>query len=329
MVINRVKDLLAGRRGGLWGAKSAAPAPARDVPRAPAADTNVPPAAPAPAVAAQSSTSASLEDYFDRLDAAFASVEAATEARTAPVLIPDAPAGAVAAGSQSAASAGLAAHEFAGWDPDLAGDPLRTEPAEVPVADAPVPALAAPVSTPAAMAEAHTAAPIVPTLPVPAPPRMPYPADDAPSATASVPAAVAETPVIPFKSTPPREPEAAVLPPATAAAPPPPANAPVIVPTKIDKPVPAAATPSPVVGPSRNAVVPSLAEAFASLLSAERGRPITASAIGAAAPISDEKIEEIVRRVVASMADRTIRDTVIDVAERLVREEIDRIKEGR
>ena len=34
MVINRVKDLLAGRRsGGLWGAKPTAPAPTRDVPR--------------------------------------------------------------------------------------------------------------------------------------------------------------------------------------------------------------------------------------------------------------------------------------------------------
>jgi hypothetical protein len=88
-------------------------------------------------------------------------------------------------------------------------------------------------------------------------------------------------------------------------------------------------TPSPVsqtVAPLPAGPIPSLAEAFASLLSAERGRPIVASTV-VAPPVSDEKIEEIVRRVVASMADKTIRDTVLDVAERLVREEIDRIKQ--
>ena len=37
-------------------------------------------------------------------------------------------------------------------------------------------------------------------------------------------------------------------------------------------------------------------------------------------------MNEIVERVIARMADRVVRETVIDVAERLVREEIDRIK---
>ena len=326
MVINRVKDLLAGRRGGLWGTKPAAPAPVRDVPRAPAPDTNV--QAAAPAAAAQSATSASLEDYFDRLDAAFASVEAATEARMGPpVLTPDLPAGAVAhtrsAGSQSALSSGLAAHEFEGWDPDLAGDPMRSGSAPVPAADAIVSQSAAPVAAPAPIAEVQAAPPIVSTLPsAPAPSLSPAPPPTNVSSSPNRPEPVpqTETPVIPFKPTP-REPVAA--PPATDV------SIPVVAaPAKIEPPPSAATMPSPAAASVPIAAIPSLAEAFASLLSAERGRPIAASTVGAQPPISDEKIEEVVRRVVASMADRTIRDTVVDVAERLVREEIDRIKQG-
>jgi hypothetical protein len=73
------------------------------------------------------------------------------------------------------------------------------------------------------------------------------------------------------------------------------------------------------------ASVPSLADAFAALLSAEQGRRLSPSTAGSSA-ISDEAIEEIVGKVIARMSDRVVRDTVLDVAERLVREEIDRIK---
>src|SRR4029450_2382419 len=71
MVINRVKDLLAGRRpGGLWGKKTTPSPPSREAAPGPAAtDTNAQPAA----ATSSGSASASLEDYFDRLDAAFAS----------------------------------------------------------------------------------------------------------------------------------------------------------------------------------------------------------------------------------------------------------------
>ena len=71
--------------------------------------------------------------------------------------------------------------------------------------------------------------------------------------------------------------------------------------------------------------MPSLAEAFAALLSVEQGRPIAASRIGTPA-VTDETVDDIVRRVIARMSDQAVRDTVIDVAERLVREEIERIK---
>ena len=73
--------------------------------------------------------------------------------------------------------------------------------------------------------------------------------------------------------------------------------------------------------------MPSLAEAFAALLSAEQGHRIAPSA--PAAPIvTDQMVDEIVRRVIARMGDQAVRETVLDVAERLVREEIARIKGG-
>lgn len=75
---------------------------------------------------------------------------------------------------------------------------------------------------------------------------------------------------------------------------------------------------------------PSLAEAFAALLSAEQGRHLSPSNVAsspAVSPsVSEESIDEIVRRVIARMSDTAVRETVLDVAERLVREEIERIK---
>jgi hypothetical protein len=87
--------------------------------------------------------------------------------------------------------------------------------------------------------------------------------------------------------------------------------------------------PAPQVEPAPPAAVavapplPTLAEAFAALLSAEQGRSLTAAA---AVQPTDELVEDIVQRVILRMADRAVRDTVTDVAERLVREEIARIK---
>jgi hypothetical protein len=71
--------------------------------------------------------------------------------------------------------------------------------------------------------------------------------------------------------------------------------------------------------------MPSLAEAFAALLSAEQSRAIS-PAVSRPAPVSDDAIDDIVRRVISRMGEQAVRDTVVDVAERLVREEIDRIK---
>jgi hypothetical protein len=80
--------------------------------------------------------------------------------------------------------------------------------------------------------------------------------------------------------------------------------------------------------PASSTPAPSLAEAFAALLSVEQSRPISPAAFGSrgAPGLSDDALEDIVQRVIARMGEQAVRDTVVDVAERLVREEIDRIK---
>jgi CheY-like chemotaxis protein len=78
-------------------------------------------------------------------------------------------------------------------------------------------------------------------------------------------------------------------------------------------------------GPARQ---PHLANAFAALLAAEQGQPLADPAFGLAPPprLGEDEIEQIVQRVIARLTDETVRRTVIDTAERLVREEIERIK---
>src|SRR5262245_46174439 len=94
--------------------------------------------------------------------------------------------------------------------------------------------------------------------------------------------------------------------------------------------VPAAA-PVPVAPPMP---VPSLVDAFTALLSAEQKTGLTPSAAtvpplapaAASTPaVTDEMIETITARVLARLSDAS-RPTILDVAERLVREEIERIK---
>jgi CheY-like chemotaxis protein len=258
MVINRVKDLLAGRRpGGAWSqAQPAVQPPARQaVP--PAADFDLRASAPKDAPAAPAG---SLEDYFDRLDAAFANLDGASPADSAPVppaasrgssdFAPSPPAPPPAA--RPPAPAFSAADDLAGWDPDLTGDPSKPGAIEPPPVD---------------MWPAQSAAPAPPPGFAPAQPAAPY-------------------------------------------APPPSASA-----------APSAAS-------AASVPMPSLAEAFAALLSAEQSQQISPSTIASGTPVSDDMIEEVVRRVIARMNDDAVRETVLDVAERLVREEIDRIKRG-
>lgn len=278
MVINRVRDLLAGRKAGAaWnGATPAAGSPAAAAPQA-----------PAPAGGAQSGT---LDDYFDRLDAAFASMEGpggpaadpplaappslgpapeVPPARERPVetrrvaVTPAAePLGALMPQATPAPQAAPLPQGIGEWDPDLTGDPHRPAPLEPPPID---------------LDPARGFLPSAPgRIPVSAPARMPPVAP--PSAGQDAAASASASPV----PAPPPAPAPAPLPPA-----------------------------------------PTLAEAFAALLSAEDGRAHTPSRISA---VSDAEIDEIVQRVIVRMGDRAVRETVVDIAERLVREEIARIK---
>jgi CheY-like chemotaxis protein len=251
IVIARVKDLLAGRRA------PAAPAPvaAAPPPRTPIRVATGA-ATPAPAEAPKARGGGSLEDYFDRLDAAFASVGAtpAGEAQevgdvSAPPVPFRAPGGSAAPATERARTA---EGELSSWDPDLSGDPGRP---------------AAAGQTTARTAPEVSARPWMPD------PQMPAGTTAAATATAAPAAPAAPAPV----------------------------------------PAPADARP-----------LPSLADAFAALLAAEQGYAVASSAPGSPAP--EQTIETIVRRVLDRMTGETVKETVVHVAERLVREEIERIK---
>jgi DNA-binding response OmpR family regulator len=74
-----------------------------------------------------------------------------------------------------------------------------------------------------------------------------------------------------------------------------------------------------------------LAKKFATLLAVEQGE-LPASALESAPGTDDAVVDRIVRRVVEQMSDRAVRDVATEIvsrtAERLVREEISRIKSG-
>ena len=276
MVINRVKDLLAGRRpAGLWSASPAAHGPTRQP--APPEKVSVRSAAPQPSQGA----GGSLEDYFDRLDAAFANLDSGTEAHVAPPApaIPPPAGRSVEFESEQApsASSAFSADVLDGWDPDLTGDPKRVVPIGAP----------------------HVPPPVHFAPPVSAPPPSYVPA--------AHPAPVAQGPPTPPASVPSR----------------------ADFPTPAQSPAPAVSVPGAAapVAAVPGAPMPSLAEAFATLLSSEQSHAIAPSAFGAAS-VSDDLVDQIARRVIDRLGDRAVRDTVVDVAERLVREEIDRINRG-
>jgi len=121
-----------------------------------------------------------------------------------------------------------------------------------------------------------------------------------------------------------------------------PVDAPITFPTRPPAPLQAPA-PVQLVPPAPVAVaspeprsggvplqIPSLVEAFSALLSAEQKVGLTPSAANVAsapdaAAITDEMVEEISARVLARLSEDA-RPSILDVAERLVREEIERIK---
>jgi hypothetical protein len=93
-------------------------------------------------------------------------------------------------------------------------------------------------------------------------------------------------------------------------------------PVPVSAPPPAPPPPPP--APRQDEAMPEtrLQDAFAALLAAEQA-PVAFDRVEA---IPEPVIDEIVRRVIARMGDDTMRAAVLDAAERLVREEITRIK---
>ena len=156
------------------------------------------------------------------------------------------------------------------------------------------------------------------------------PATPAAPAASVAPAAAPRKPAAPPAPAPVAPPPAAPARPQAAAPPPPPAQP---VPSPPPAPVAPAAAPA--------ALPASLVDAFAALLAAEQkivlapsaapSATLTAAASPAApavagpAPITDEMIDDITGRVLARLSAEA-RPSILDVAERLVREEIERIK---
>jgi len=127
-------------------------------------------------------------------------------------------------------------------------------------------------------------------------------------------------------------------PPPTAASDVLPSAAPVpVAPVPPSSPPPVAAPPA--AAPTAAAPAPpSLVDAFAALLAAEQQiglvpsaapppRPGAAESAPATPVVTEELVEDVCRRVLARLSDQA-RPTILDVAERLVREEIERIKQS-
>jgi len=70
----------------------------------------------------------------------------------------------------------------------------------------------------------------------------------------------------------------------------------------------------------------SLATAFSELLAAEQARPSQTAGPAPTQQIPEAAIEEAVKRILAKMTESTVRQIVLDTAERLIREEIEKIK---
>ena len=139
LVINRVKDLISGRRSQAQPQAAPEPQP-HDVAVPPSTAVAVEPEAPSPpayvppaAAAARAATTAappagSIEDYFDRLDAAFSSLDTGAVLSSAPPNLPDLASDQPAAVTGKPAFGGLG-DALAGWDPDISGEGAYGAPA--------------------------------------------------------------------------------------------------------------------------------------------------------------------------------------------------------
>jgi CheY-like chemotaxis protein len=142
----------------------------------------------------------------------------------------------------------------------------------------------------------------------------------APPTPAAQPAAAVDTPTLampaPVMAAPAPAPQVE-----TAVAPP----IPEILPGTAALPAAAPASVTEPASPRSSVQTSPLAEAFEALLAAEQGTPLESAAAQRVAS-SDTLVDHITRQVIERLADERMREVVLEVAERLVREEIDRIK---
>ena len=87
----------------------------------------------------------------------------------------------------------------------------------------------------------------------------------------------------------------------------------------------AAPSPEPKAPASKPKPSTSMASAFSALLAAEQAHPRAAAAAPAPA-VSDAAVEDAVRRVLARMTQDTVHRIVLETAERLIKEELDKIR---
>ena len=313
MVISRVKELLA---------RPAADVPAAATPTALDAfepETNSDASATAAASAANAEAVAKLDEYFDQLDSAFArftNPQAAKPADLLPSVEADAPPadldwfGPPRGGDASA------------FDPSLS---LQPPPSGLPVPDNTELAREIQAVAPPAIAELvdPVPEPAAPPETVAAPEPLAVPEPIAVPELAAVPEPVAVRELVAMP-----EPVALLKPVVS------PEPLPVLEPVPTP---PAAYTVAASMAPAPEPrTLPSLPDAFAAILAAEQATAGTPAAwpspqVASAAPvITDDVIDRVSRRVIEQLTDRVVRDAVADavagVAERLVREEIERIK---
>jgi len=333
MVINRVKELLGRKRpepasevvapeppqSSQTVAPTVAPAPVAS----PVAAKSAPPAVepqPAPGPAAHAAKPASdsaaqpvsLDDYFDQLDAAFSSIQPGVPADDAsdgmdwslmtPASQVDAGSAPVVEKRQTPAPLGPVAVPLASAPKPVAVPP----PASAFAPSSPIASTSAPQSPIARVDKSADKSAGAPMSPV-APAEKPASAPVSPFAAMDKPAAAPESPIAPSAPVAPIAPNALNAPIAPIAP---------IAPVALDAPNAPSAHRTTTTNP------------FASLSAAKA----EAAARPAAPVITDEIIEEIISRVLTRMTDKVVRETVSEIvsqtAERLVQEEIDRIKEG-
>jgi CheY-like chemotaxis protein len=243
---------------------------------------------------ARSASDASLDDYFDRLDAAFANIATTTAAdRTAEPVEPEA----------------------------LVHEPEVMPREQGPVGEKDLDWFDSP-SQPS-VASAQQVSPFAPTTFANPPSTFDWRAPTSVEALPSSLAAPQPPPIEPAELSPTISPVPATFAVAPTVAPPAPL------------PTSAPVTPrAPIAPPGSTAPGNAIADAFSALLAVEEGEPgaapVRLTTVAPTPQVTDELIEQVTRRVIERLGPGAVKDVVADivtrVAERLVREEIARIR---